>query len=667
MPKYVYDPKSMTMVPQQKRGIEYTMTGEGIRITDNDNHIQFVITRNDECKLPGRRIEFDCKRYDSNTARQIAGRVQRIYPNSKYRDFRYFAKNFANPYDFDELGENVNITPEDKALLRSISESYEPGNALEYVEHLNEADYFVGVPNAASSQGQTPGVHQTGVSGLVKALPSALFTFLVCPPAAIMGLIGAIHTRAEKRWVKSFINPNRWMDFIAYPAEKKQKVVDKIKEKMAENCKYYYTRLANGEILRVVGCSTLEAKEMIMAIERKDIIPRYDQYDKSLNLRDNRESTYIKTPDASSNNNYIMWVIKFNNGEACYAFGTPDASDKEDIMEKAIESREAMVEYYKKIVYHDEDNDEKKKQKHRTGIDKEKRDDGEAEKRLFKVPEIDDMIRIENPGAYKIIDESNFKEFTEPQTSPLTWQPAGRTVYKFKLSKFGEFTLPVANDMEVKAVLDRICSLTGIFASLIRLSAIFEKRNGSTVKYCKCSNDNRDYFIMPFDDQNDSNHTTEAVSGYCPKTITEAAAHAKVLFDCLSTAMEDEHISNKTQKEYRSNRANAGRYNTIPIDGDADGTIHISDWEKGIYYQKIDARTQEPLSAAVLYADGTTDNAIEKEEIQISRELQDIIDKINSTKRQVASSKEPHKENDSSINSSPNSSTLYTYPEASGY
>ena len=35
-----------------------------------------------------------------------------------------------------------------------------------------------------------------------------------------------------------------------------------------------------------------------------------------------------------------MWVIKFDNGEACYAFGKPDASDKEDIMSRMDELTE---------------------------------------------------------------------------------------------------------------------------------------------------------------------------------------------------------------------------------------------------------------------------------------------------------------------------------------
>ena len=118
MPKYVYDPRLNTMVPQQKRGIDYALTGEGLRITDHDKKVEFVITRDDQCKLPGRRVAFDCKLYDSNIARQIAGRVQRIYPQSKYKDWRFFAKGFKDPYDYD-LEEQ--LTSEDKALLRSLT------------------------------------------------------------------------------------------------------------------------------------------------------------------------------------------------------------------------------------------------------------------------------------------------------------------------------------------------------------------------------------------------------------------------------------------------------------------------------------------------------------------------------------------------------------------
>ena len=194
MPKWVYDNKTMTMVPQQKRGLEFAMTGEGMRVKDYDNNIEFVITRNDEVRLPGRGMKVDCKRYGTREAHQIAERVRRVFPHSKYVDFRYFAKGFP-------IEEKLSV--EDKALLRSISESYEPGNVLEYVEHLNEeTGVLFNVGHTASTEHNFKD-HKEGIRGLLQAAPSAILSFLVCPPAALIALIGAVHRRSEQRWAKS--------------------------------------------------------------------------------------------------------------------------------------------------------------------------------------------------------------------------------------------------------------------------------------------------------------------------------------------------------------------------------------------------------------------------------------------------------------------------------
>ncbi len=620
MPKWVYDNKTMTMVPQKKTGIDFVFTGEGIRVTDYDKHVEFVITRDDRCKLPGRNIEADCKRFDPYEARRIADRVRRMYPGSKYVDFRYFARGFENPVE-----ESLKLSSEDKALLRSISESYEPGNVLQYVEHLNEeTGTLLNVGHTASTEHNFKD-HKRGFQGLIQAAPSAILSFLVCPPAALLALIGAVHRRAEQRWAKAMFNHNRWKDFVAYPAERK-KAADEVRKKMAENCKYYYTRLANGEILRVVGCSTLEAKEMIMAVEHKEIIERYKKYNENLELT-NPDEVNIKPKTANDEGkDYIMWVIKFDNGEVCYAFGAPDANDKEQIMEDAVKSRKIMVDYYKKIIYNDEDNDKEKKQKHPVGIDKETDEMTDQEKRLFAVPKIDDMIRIENPSSYKIIDDSNYKDFSEPTTSAPTWNPEGRTIYRFRIGNmricrtpFIVFNLPLINDVEAKTICSYLSEESRSFANYINKVETFLQNNITNVKYYKCVTENNDYIHIPvFNNENASSVMNK--DDNFEITSTDFKETANRIFDSISDAIEEANssspkISQVAKKDYMTNYKKRNR--VIPssgpsgIDEDENGNALdlYKDWKNYIYYQSINSRTKEALDEPQLYRGGTAHKA----------------------------------------------------------
>ena len=54
---------------------------------------------------------------------------------------------------------------------------------------------------------------------------------------------------------------------------------EKVKKAQQQKIQYYYSTLANGEILKVPAVNTIEAKDMILAISRKDIEPRYANYD----------------------------------------------------------------------------------------------------------------------------------------------------------------------------------------------------------------------------------------------------------------------------------------------------------------------------------------------------------------------------------------------------
>ena len=613
MPKYVYDPRLNMMVPQQKRGINYALTGEGLRITDHDKKVEFVITRNNECRLPGRGMKFDCKLYDTYTARQIAGRVQRVYPQSKYKDWRFFAKGFRDPYDFDI---EEQMTSEDKALLRSLTESYGTEDVMNFVNHLDEG-HVASVWNAQSSHGQTPGTTQHGLKGFVNALPSLIVGFLVCPPAMILGWLGAVHERTEKRWLKTRINPNRWLDFVATPWEKQKKVKDKIAEEMAANTNYYYTRLANGEILRVVGCSTLEAKEMVMAIEHADIMKRYAQWNDYYKLTENKESAAIVPSDKRK---YRMWVIKFNNGEACYAFGKPDASDKEEIMEAAIESRKAIVEYYKKIKYEDEDNGDKKVQKH-GGIGKEKKifggdDDAEMQK-LFSIPKIDDMIEITNIGAYKIINEQNFKDFTVPTTSQMTWQEEGKVMYKFEIGDekepFIEFKLPLTTNVEAQAICEYLCQGQRSFANKIAEVSKFFENNHDKIKYYSAISGNGDVLRLPVFNSDESHGSMTIENGYdiIPRNVPE---RANEIFESISEAIEESNvptnimkISPISKKDYATNYKKNNRQTRTSIagvdeDGNGDMPNLYKDWTTKIRYTRLDATNGRVLEGPTMYS-----------------------------------------------------------------
>ncbi len=396
---------------------------------------------------------------------------------------------------------------------------------------------------------------------------------------------------------------------------------------MAKNCKYYYTRLANGEILRVVGCSTLEAKEMIMAVEHKDIIPRYAEWNRQLRLTAEHNSEMI-VPPAGKDINYTMWAIIFDNGETCYAFGAADCSDKEDIMEKAIESREAIVKYYKKIVYRDEDNQDKKKQKHPVGIDKERDEESEAEKRLFTVPKIDDMVKIENPSSYKIINDVNYKEFSEPSTSPLRWTPASKTVYKFNIGSFAQFTLPLLSDLEAKAVCEYLVENQRSFAQRINAVKTFYNDNKSNVSFIKCMTDNRDYIYLPV--HTNADHSVANINTGISYDIDESNVIniANQIFEAISEAIDESNVVNPqisatTKKDYNANYKKGNKVSSkSPIslqnyDNDGDEIlIYSDDWVNQIKYVKLDSRTGEALSNPVMYHSNISQPAQQKPAVQ---------------------------------------------------
>lgn len=607
MTKWIYDSNQCRMIPKDtiNTGIIISNTSKGIKILDTKYKKTFVLTNDDKIDIvSGLNRQSICTDY--KRAKEIAAEIQKRRPKSKFTNPEVLLK--YKP----ELA-NEGFSAADKAALRCILEEVSPNQVDMYVDSINEVgDYALG---NKWSVGQTPGADASkhNLKGLTQALPSAALSFLICPGASLLRLMGAVRMRAEKRYVKSIFNPNRWADFVATEKQKNE-AEDTLKKKT----QYYYSRLANGEIIRVVGSSVLEAKEMIMAIEHKDIIPRYQNWNKELKLHtpDLDDSKQDKLDpsiiNAKNIDNFIMWVIKFKNGEACYAFGRPDASDKEEIKKSAIKSREAVVEYYKKIRYRDEDNNKIKTQSHNIL-------DDETITQLLKVPEIDDMIRIDNPTAYKLITESNYKMFTEPVTSQLYWQEQGQVSYKINV-QFGEFTVPLATDKEYKALIDTLSNEQGGhggFEIVTDNKILNHFESISQPHWYKVIGPNKDWFIIVAD-------KLEGAAADDQKSITIKdakdifAAYEKAIEEAINQCVKNKEISEKTKDQYTKLRQINSTYssNITLEDSDAirgfnhpDNSITdpekirqwYSAWPQNTTAVKLDRDTGRSLEQSIKY------------------------------------------------------------------
>ena len=480
MPGWEYDNRLGTMVPKKRKGLEFHAVTGGLKVVDNDLDTSFIILRRtDEISYAqGIAATRGVKLYDYRKAMQIADRVKRVLPSSQYTNYRKFCKG---------VPESV-MTDEDKGLLETLVNGY--GNSLNEAveeinaEHLNEAGHLFTVVDPGASDGQTRGATDYhGVSGLVKSLPSAALAFLICPPLAMIQLLGSVRVAFEKRVLKSMFNTKTWLDFIAYPNEKKQELKKKLEDTLAKRTQYYYTELANGEILKVPACSKLEARDMILAIEREDIEKRYDNYNRRISHMDGNESerglyttedipmffSNLKNGDAECK----MWCIKFSDGQASYAFGSEGQRDQ--IMKEAEESKKAIIDYYKKVVlkYKDGDDNNKNKTMRHLGIGKQhsnhgyapgEQDDEQMLEELFTPPTVDDMIEIKNVSMYSPITSANEKDFSEPTTSVMQWKSKQYPTYRLQFGPTGEqeneymidFKLPASKDDEVSVIMQSI-------------------------------------------------------------------------------------------------------------------------------------------------------------------------------------------------------------------
>ena len=457
MPKFEFNPRTGQMEIKKPTGIEFYKVGGGLKVTDHDLPASFIILRDtDEIGYANGRAATSVKIFDIRKSRMIADRVKRIMPNSKYTNYTYFCKGVKT---LESL-----MSEEDTNLLESLLEQYGETAINESVSNivdnmLNEG-YGPSVADPKWSDNQTRGATDVGpkkrlrgLGGFVKTLPSIAISFLICPPLACIQLLGAVRHRMEKKWLRKLFNSKTWLDFIANPSEKQEELKQKMKDAFAEKTQYYYTTLANGEILKVPAVNTLEAKDMVLAITRKELIPRYQDLDdkKSHILKAVSENGKVeyKPGISAGQGSYIadtikypdreckMWAVKFSDGQCCYMFGPEGQRD--ELKKKAQESKKGIIDYYKKVKLKgkkDDDNEDSKTLKHK-GIGTDTKDGTEVLDEMFVYPTVDDMYEIKNTGMYKMITEENEKDFSTPTTGqPSPWQPLDYPIY----------TIPIGND-----------------------------------------------------------------------------------------------------------------------------------------------------------------------------------------------------------------------------
>lgn len=451
MPKFEFNPRTGQMEIKKPTGLEFYKVGGGLKVTDHDLPASFIILRDtDEIGYANGRAATSVKIFDIRKSRIIADRVKRIMPNSKYTNYTYFCKGVKT---LESL-----MSKEDAILLEALVEQYGETAINESVSNitdnmLNEG-YGPSVLQPKWSDNQTRGAVDVGpnkkrlrgLGGFVKTLPSMAISFLICPPLACIQLLGAVRHRFEKKWLGKLFNTKTWLDFIATPSEKQDELKQKMKDAFAKKTQFYYTTLANGEILKVPAVNTLEAKDMVLAITRNELIPRYKDLDsdKSHILKKVSENgkvsyepgisagqgSYIADTITYSDRECKMWAVKFSDGQCCYMFGPEGQRD--EIKEKAQESKKGVIEYYKKVKLKGkagDDNKESKTLKHK-GLGTETKDGTEFLDEMFVYPTVDDMYEIKNTGMYKMITEENEKDFSTPTTGqPGPWQPLDYPIY----------------------------------------------------------------------------------------------------------------------------------------------------------------------------------------------------------------------------------------------
>ena len=559
MPKFKLNPITGQMEIKKPTGIEFFILVGGLKVIDHDLPASFIILRDtDEIGYANGRAALSVKIFDIRKSHMIADRVKRVMPDSKYTNYTYFCKGIKT---LESL-----MSEEDTKLLEGLLEQYGETAINESVSSianniLNEG-YSVSVTDPKWSDNQTRGAVDVGpnkkrlrgLGGFVKTLPSMAISFFICPPLACIQLLGAVRHRMEKKWLGKLFNSKTWLDFIATPSEKQEEFKQKMKDAFAEKTQYYYTTLANGEILKVPAVNTLEAKDMVLAITRKELIPRYQELDsdKSKILKEitiNGQKV-VKPGISAGQGNRIadtitysdreckMWAVKFSDGQCCYMFGPEGQRD--EIKEKAQESKKAVIDYYKKIKLKgkkDDDNEDSKTLKHK-GIGTDTKDGTEFLDEMFVYPTVDDMYEIKNTGMYEMITEDNEKDFSTPTTGqPGAWQPLDYPI----------FTIPIGQGSGQSS---------NKYAATFKIVASTSKEAGEIVKRILEDNDFKNIIdlerktIAITDEQilNTFNKEIKKETPYRKATISLTVCGSEFTFTCIDNGVYKVDDVNKSMK-----------------------------------------------------------------------------------------------------------------------
>ena len=230
--------------------------------------------------------------------------------------------------------------------------------------------------------------------------------------------------------------------------------------------------------------------------------------------------------------------------------------------------------------------------------------ENEELRELFKVPEIDDMIRIENPTSYRLITENNFKNFSEPTTNALRWEENGFINYKIN-TRFGEFNIPLSSDREFKVLIDLLNKPTGGFNE-INSNVLNDHLNSAYVWY-KVVLPNGDWIITP---NTPSSGNSSAIRNSLENTIN---LYEKSIEEALNEGVKQKLISEETKKQFQKSKQINSQYSGIKlvdsstIDFDhPEGTIDeirqwFSEWANNTVANKIDRRTENVIARGIQY------------------------------------------------------------------
>ena len=232
------------------------------------------------------------------------------------------------------------MTQEDKKILEYLTESYNPRALNESVDAINE--YLFNTDRTVSSAERTKGMTDKGMPGLLKAVPSAVLTTAIFWPGALLALIGSLSVRAEKYWLKSIFDSNRWLDYISRPFSDKwgkdkdkdnkrdsssdyaddasaslENMSDAERKKLErqmvkENMKTYYAVMSNDEIFRCRALDENSAKQ---------------QFDKMIEFNPYEEMERRRRAGG------IVWMVYFNDFEqVLWVAPTKEEAEKEVMM-----------------------------------------------------------------------------------------------------------------------------------------------------------------------------------------------------------------------------------------------------------------------------------------------------------------------------------------------